>query len=86
MGSFKEKKSYYLLCCMGIEFIYSQFRFLIPLNLSQLHGDGGAVYYGMMTSLNAFIVVMGTPILTLLLLRLKDVYKIFASVLLFLML
>lgn len=45
MGSFKEKKSYYLLCCMGIEFIYSQFRFLIPLNLSQLHGDSGALWY-----------------------------------------
>lgn len=74
---------FYLICYMVIELIYSQYLFLLPLNLEQLYGENGAMFYGMLTSVNAFIVVAGTPILTTLLKKVKDVDKIVCSVILF---
>lgn len=72
-----------LFCYMFIELIYSQYLFLLPLNLEQLYGEYGALLYGMLTSANAIIVVCGTPILTSLLKNISDINKILYSVLLF---
>lgn len=74
---------YYLCCFVVIEFIYSQYQFLLPLNLEQLHGSQGALYFGAMTSLNAIVVVMGTPLLTSWFSRVKDINKIEISAILF---
>lgn len=72
-----------LFCYMFIELIYSQYLFLLPLNLEQLYGEYGALLYGTLTSVNAIIVVCGTPILTSLLKNISDINKILYSVLLF---
>lgn len=74
---------YALFCYMFIEFIYSQYLFLLPLNLEQLYGEYGALLYGMLTSVNAIIVVCGTPLLTHLLRSVSDINKILVSVILF---
>lgn len=53
------------------------------MNLEQLHGSQGALYFGAMTSLNAIVVVMGTPLLTSWFSRVKDINKIEISAILF---
>lgn len=55
--------------------VYSQFNFMIPLNLEMLYGAKGATLFGMMTSTNAAVVILGTPILTKLLEGLRDIQK-----------
>ncbi len=75
--------TYCLICYVVIEVIYSQYQFLIPLNLEQLYGASGAMIYGSLCSLNAFLVVLGTPILTMLFYKVKDIDKIMISSLLF---
>lgn len=52
------------------------FVFLMPLNMEQLYGAGGAVLYGTMTSLNGLVVIIGTPLCTSLLSRLRDTGKL----------
>lgn len=74
---------FYLMCYIVIEFIYSQYLFLLPLNLERLYGNQGAMYYGMITSVNAVIVVAGIPILTMILKKVKDIDKILMSTVLF---
>jgi MFS family permease len=44
--------------------MYSQQGYLIPLDLSELYGDQGAVIYGTMSSLNCIVVVIFTPLWT----------------------
>ena len=44
--------------------IYSQYQFLMPLHLEDVFQDTGAFKFGILTSINAFIVVIGTPVLT----------------------
>ena len=56
--------------------VYSQFNFLIPLNLEAAFGEGGATFFGMLTSVNAVTVIIGTPILTKILAKVKDVHKL----------
>lgn len=43
---------------------YNQFSFLMPLEMGRIHGENGAVIYGTVTSLNCFIVVIFTPLIT----------------------
>ncbi|MEF9967966.1 MAG: MFS transporter, partial [Longicatena sp.] len=56
--------------------VYSQFNFLMPLNLEYLYGAKGAIYFGLITSVNAIVVIVGTPLLTSLFPKIKDVSKI----------
>jgi len=74
---------FYLLCHIFIEFIYNQYLFLLPLNFDRLYQMQSAKYYGYLTSVNAFIVVVGTPIITSLSQRVSDLNKIFISTFLF---
>lgn len=76
---------FYLICEFVYEFLYTQFNFLLPLNLEMLYGAQGAVYFGLLTSLNGFIVIVGTPILTKMFRKFNDTSKlIIGQVLLFL--
>ena len=50
--------------------------FLLPLNLEQIYGAQGAVLFGTLTSVNAFVVIIGTPILTRLMVRVRDVERL----------
>ena len=53
------------LCCQAVwSLVYSQFNFLLPLNLEQLYGATGAMWFGMLTSVNAVVVIVGTPLIT----------------------
>ena len=65
------------MLCGGIwTLVYSQFNFLIPLNLEQYYGEQGAVWFGTLTSVNAFVVIVGTPILTRVMTRIRDVERL----------
>ena len=68
---------FYILCTTIIRVTYGQSHFLLPLNLEKIHGgDTGALVYGTLNSMNAFIVTIGTPIITILATRIKDVSKL----------
>ena len=56
--------------------VYSQFNFLMPLNLEQYYGEQGAVLFGALTSVNAFVVIIGTPVLTKMMSRIRDVDRL----------
>ena len=66
----------FLICSALASFVYSQFGFLMPINMSRIFGDQGAVLYGTMTSLNCAVVVLGTPLITKWFPRLKETDKI----------
>ncbi len=75
---------YFILCNTLTHVIYNQSLFLLPLNLEYLHnGDTGAFIYGTLSSLNALIVCIGTPILTLLSYKIKDISKIMIGIMLY---
>ena len=62
--------------------VYSQFNFLIPLNMEAAYGEGGAKIFGILTSVNAITVIIGTPILTQVMAKVKDIHKILIGILL----
>lgn len=66
----------FLLCGGVAQLVYSQFNFLLPLNLEQLYGAAGAKWFGMLTSVNAAVVIVGTPLITRWFSALRDVGKI----------
>lgn len=70
----RQRKLFFLLfLIMGLSsLIYSQFNFLMPLHMEQAFRGSGALKFGMLTSVNAITVVVGTPILTKLLSRMID--------------
>lgn len=57
---------------------------LLPLQLKETMGQGGATIYGYLNSLNGFTVIVLTPILTMVLRRFTEIPKIVLSHLLFL--
>ncbi len=56
---------------------------LLPLQLKESMGAGGATVYGYLNSLNGFVVIVFTPILTVLLKKLTEIPKAIAGLLLF---
>lgn len=44
--------------------IYSQYTYLMPLDLVSVHGAKGAVLFGTMSSINCIVVVICTPLIT----------------------
>lgn len=65
----------FILIMAASTLVYSQFNFLMPLNMEMSFGVAGAKYFGMMTSVNALVVIVTTPIFTGLLARLQDTEK-----------
>lgn len=66
----------YLLYVALSGLVYSQFSFLMPLNLERLYGAQGAVIFGLITSVNATIVIIGTPLITKYFPMVRDVTKL----------
>jgi len=64
-------------------FIYEQWSFSIPLYLGELFGDGGAEVFGFISSFNGIVVIVFTPILTVLLKNVKEIPKIMLGLLLY---
>lgn len=74
----RERKTlilYALVCGFGGS-VYAQFNYLLPLNMETLYGAKGATIFGMLTSTNAIVVIIATPLITTFLSRLMDVRKI----------
>jgi len=59
--------------------IYTQYNYLMPLDMGRVHGADGALIYGTVSSLNCVIVVLFTPLITRLFARMPDVWKFFAG-------
>ena len=57
---------------------------LLPLQLKEQMGQAGAAVYGYLNSLNGFVVILFTPILTMVLKRLTEIPKSILGMLLFL--
>ena len=56
---------------------------LLPLQLKDAMGESGATIYGYLNSLNGFVVISCTPILTILLKKLTEIPKVILGLLLF---
>ena len=56
---------------------------LLPLQLKDAMGEAGATIYGYLNSLNGFVVIVFTPILTILLKRITEIPKTILGLLLF---
>jgi MFS family permease len=56
---------------------------LLPLQLKDSLGETGATVYGYLNSLNGFVVISCTPILTILLKKLTEIPKVILGMLLF---
>jgi len=56
---------------------------LLPLQLKETMGEAGATIYGYLNSLNGFVVIVFTPILTVLLKKLTEIPKTIIGLLLF---
>lgn len=50
--------------------------FLMPLHVESIFGGGGAVLFGLLSSTNALVVILGTPVCTTLLSGMRDVTKL----------
>ena len=64
----------FITCVSGM--VYAQFNYLLPLNMETLYGAKGAAIFGMLTSTNALVVIIATPIITTFAGRIIDVRKI----------
>ena len=56
---------------------------LLPLQLKETMGEAGATIYGYLNSLNGFVVIVFTPVLTVLLKKLTEIPKTILGLLLF---
>lgn len=56
---------------------------LLPLQLKESMGQAGATIYGYLNSLNGFVVIVFTPILTIVLKKLTEIPKVILGMLLF---
>lgn len=65
---------YFIISALGAV-IYSQFNFLMPLHLEAIFFEDSAFYFGILTSINAFVVVTCTPLLTKWMQGLMDISK-----------
>ena len=65
----------YLLCGTLYTSAYGQYNFIMPLDMAAVHGDTGAVIFGTATSINCITVVIFTPIITKLFVKMHDTGK-----------
>lgn len=74
---FKERPVFILYFMMAgfAALIYSQFNYLLPLNMEGLYGAKGAKLFGFLTSTNGIVVIFITPVITTFLVKLIDIRK-----------
>lgn len=65
----------YILAVSGYYATYQMYNYLMPLELSRVHGDSGAVIFGSVTSVNCAVVVIFTPIITKMFPKLSEPMK-----------
>ena len=54
---------------------YRQYNFLMPIDLSDIHGEAGAMIFGTVTSLNCIVVVIFTPLFTNIFKKMHQTWK-----------
>ena len=69
----------YLLCGTLYSAAYGQYSFIMPLDMAAVHGDAGAVIFGTVSSLNCITVVLFTPLITKLFVKMRDTGKMIAG-------
>ena len=70
----------FLLCISAI--VYTQFSYLLPIQMDEMFLEKGALLFGTITSINGFVVICFTPILTQLTLKWPDLDRIKLGILL----
>ncbi len=65
--------------------VYCQFNYLLPLHMESLYDAKGATIFGLLTSTNAVVVVVGTPLITTVLAKIIDVKKLLVGEILIVM-
>lgn len=73
----KENKMivFFILAASGFYATYQMYTYLIPLDMERIHGAGGAVIYGSVTSINCIAVVILTPLITRMFPKVLDTVK-----------
>lgn len=66
---------YIVICCISA-IVYAQFNYLLPIQMDEVFFTQGAVFFGMLTSINGFVVICCTPLLTQLTLKWADLDRI----------
>lgn len=67
--------AYVVVGCIA-HMIYSQFNYLLPIQMDEMFSENGAKFFGLMTSVNGAVVIIFTPILTQLTLKWNDLKRI----------
>lgn len=75
---------YLVITCISA-IVYAQFNYLLPIQMDEVFLRNGAVFFGMLTSINGFVVICCTPLLTQLTLKWADLDRVRLGVLLELM-
>ena len=66
---------YIVICCIS-SVVYAQFNYLLPIQMDEVFLAQGAVFFGMLTSINGMVVICCTPLLTQLTLKWADLDRI----------
>ncbi len=66
---------YMVVGCVA-HMIYSQFNYLLPIQMDEMFLENGAKFFGVMTSVNGAVVIIFTPILTQLTLKWNDLKRV----------
>ena len=66
---------YIVVGCVA-HMIYSQFNYLLPIQMDEMFLENGAKFFGIMTSVNGAVVIIFTPILTQLTLKWNDLKRV----------
>lgn len=66
---------YIFISCIS-EIIYAQFNYLLPIQMDEMFFEKGAMFFGMLTSINGAVVIFCTPLLTQLTLKWRDYSRV----------
>ncbi len=66
---------YVLIGCLSA-WVYNQFNYLLPIQMDDMFLLKGAMYFGMLTSINGAVVIIFTPILTQVTLKWDDLKRV----------
>lgn len=67
--------AYVVVGCVA-HMIYSQFNYLLPIQMDEMFSENGAKFFGLMTSVNGAVVIIFTPLLTQLTLKWNDLKRV----------
>lgn len=66
---------YLVITCISA-IVYAQFNYLLPIQMDEVFSTQGAVFFGILTSINGFVVICCTPTLTQLTLKWADLDRV----------